>query len=284
MENMCDVLIDLANLDTDKTVLPSDAPLLKLKNLDKVHCPTIKLPISTAADYSSTSVAIVKWQNSIDKVGGVNAPKKLKCLCSDGKRHPQLLKGKDDLRQDAVMQQVFNIMNDMLKRSKTTRKDRLNVRTYLVVPFSQRSGILEWCANTTPLAQYLVGEKGAHERYRPKNWTPSQCRKKMAEVPRGTAVKRQLETFEHVCSKIEPVLHYFFLEKFPSPGEWFEKRLAYAHSLATTSMIGYILGIGDRHVSNILIDQTTAELVHIDFGEFPIIFSHWESSLYSNLV
>lgn len=48
---------------------------------------------------------------------------------------------------------------------------------------------------------------------------------------------------------------------------WFERRLAYTNSVATTSMIGYILGIGDRHISNILIDQTTAELVHIDFGK-----------------
>lgn len=47
---------------------------------------------------------------------------------------------------------------------------------------------------------------------------------------------------------------------------WFERRLAYTNSVATTSMIGYILGIGDRHISNILIDETTAELVHIDFG------------------
>ena len=31
-------------------------------------------------------------------------------------------------------------------------------------------------------------------------------------------------------------------------------------------MIGYILGLGDRHIQNILVDQNTAELVHIDFG------------------
>ena len=37
-------------------------------------------------------------------------------------------------------------------------------------------------------------------------------------------------------------------------------------SVATSSMIGYILGLGDRHLSNILIDCETAELVHIDFG------------------
>lgn len=29
---------------------------------------------------------------------------------------------------------------------------------------------------------------------------------------------------------------------------------------------GYIVGLGDRHAQNILIDQSTAELVHIDLG------------------
>jgi len=38
------------------------------------------------------------------------------------------------------------------------------------------------------------------------------------------------------------------------------------YSVATTSMVGYILGLGDRHVQNILIDKNTAELIHIDFG------------------
>lgn len=31
--------------------------------------------------------------------------------------------------------------------------------------------------------------------------------------------------------------------------------------------VGYILGLGDRHVQNILINEQSAELVHIDLGE-----------------
>lgn len=61
-------------------------------------------------------------------------------------------------------------------------------------------------------------------------------------------------------------MQYFFLENFQNAGMWFERRLAYTNSVATTSMIGYILGIGDRHLNNILIHKSTAELVHIDFG------------------
>lgn len=30
--------------------------------------------------------------------------------------------------------------------------------------------------------------------------------------------------------------------------------------------VGYIVGLGDRHIQNILIDEETAELVHIDLG------------------
>ena len=47
---------------------------------------------------------------------------------------------------------------------------------------------------------------------------------------------------------------------------WFERRLAYSRSLATGSMVGFVLGLGDRHSSNILIDTGSAELVHIDLG------------------
>jgi len=48
--------------------------------------------------------------------------------------------------------------------------------------------------------------------------------------------------------------------------EWHDRREAYTRSTAANSMVGLILGIGDRHSQNILIDEKTAEVVHIDFG------------------
>jgi len=72
--------------------------------------------------------------------------------------------------------------------------------------------------------------------------------------------------YDQICANVKPVLHHFFLEKFPIPGVWFERRLAYTNSVAATSMVGYVLGIGDRHTQNILIDEQTGEVIHIDFG------------------
>lgn len=49
-------------------------------------------------------------------------------------RHRQLVKsGNDDLRQDAVMQQFFSLINDLLAQSVETRKRCLSIVTYKVI-------------------------------------------------------------------------------------------------------------------------------------------------------
>lgn len=83
------------------------------------------------------------------------------------------------------MQQVFSIINDLLKNHKETAKRKLTIRTYKVIPLSKRSGILEWCSNTMPLGDYLSGSKnkpGAHERYFPTDWKPQKCREIMRVI------------------------------------------------------------------------------------------------------
>ena len=47
-----------------------------------------------------------------------------------------------------------------------------------------------------------------------------------------------------LCRKFTPAMKYFFFENFPSAGLYIERRLAYSRSTATSSMIGYILGLG----------------------------------------
>ena len=55
------------------------------------------------------------------------------CVCSAGVRHRQLVKsGNDDLRQDAVMQQLFGLINEVLAHSPATAKRRLRIVTYKV--------------------------------------------------------------------------------------------------------------------------------------------------------
>lgn len=45
--------------------------------------------------------------------------------------------------------------------------------------------------------------------------------------------------------------------------EWWQMTQSYARSTAVMSMIGYIIGLGDRHLDNMLVDFTTGEVRHL---------------------
>lgn len=47
---------------------------------------------------------------------------------------------------------------------------------------------------------------------------------------------------------------------------WYAAKTGYARSVAVSSIVGHVLGIGDRHGSNILVHEKSGEVVHIDFG------------------
>lgn len=94
---------------------------------------------------------------------------------------------------------------------------------------------------------------------------PNKAREAMSRCA-GKDPKYKLQVYKDICEKLKPAFHHFFLYSFLVPGKWFERKLAYTNSIATNSIIGHILGIGDRHVMNILLDISSAEVVHIDFG------------------
>ena len=204
--------------------------------------------------------------------GGVNLPKIVFCYGHDGRMHKQLVKGRDDLRGDAVMQQVFGLLNVLLSRDAATRQRALRMRTYRVVPLAPTAGVLQWVDDSMALSQYLTGYGvSAHERYRPHDWSHKKCRDQMASIHKAVAENQRppsarLAAYREVELKLRPVFHHFFLERWHAPAAWFSRRLAYASSVAAGSMIGFVLGLGDRHSSNILIDTRSAELVHIDLG------------------
>jgi phosphatidylinositol kinase/protein kinase (PI-3 family) len=48
---------------------------------------------------------------------------------------------------------------------------------------------------------------------------------------------------------------------------WLNRRTNYSRSLAVMSIVGYILGLGDRHPSNLMMSRKTGKIIHIDFGD-----------------
>jgi len=160
------------------------------------------------------------------------------------------------------MEQVFEQVSELLKTNQSTRQRNLSIRTYRVLPLTNIAGVIEFVANTVPLHEYLMP---AHERYHPKDLKGGMCREEIDNVKTRSPATR-LKTFRSVTDRFRPAMRYFFTEKFSDPDDWFVKRNAYTRSTAAISILGHVLGLGDRHGHNILLDAQSGEVVHIDLG------------------
>jgi hypothetical protein len=79
------------------------------------------------------------------------------------------------------------------------------------------------------------------------------------------AMTKSYRSLIHEVFHYHPAFHRWFLERFPDPTTWLTAREIYSHSVAVWSAVGYIVGLGDRHTENILLDVTNGEVVHVDF-------------------
>lgn len=246
-----------------------DKRLLRIPNIQNLPVPTQDLKVLPDGGYNDRDRWDAKMIGTFSDLAkfsesGITRPIILDLTCHDGQHHRQLLKPEDDLRQDAVMEQVFDLVNQLLKKSASARERNLYIRTYRVVPLTPTVGMVEWVLNTKPIGIYF---NEAHAKHNRKRMQPHAARAKyMSAIKTSRSKDVLLKAYLHVTKQLRPVMHHFFLENYPLPSDWFEAKLQYTRSVAVTSMIGYILGLGDRHTQNILIDQTTAELVHIDLG------------------
>lgn len=115
---------------------------------------------------------------------------------------------------------------------------------------------------------------GSHDsRYHPGNLRSRDCSSRLISVRNqfegsDTAAQKAalVKVFQNIRQKFRPVLRHFFTEQHKVPQSWFEMRLNYSRSVAVTSIVGHVLGLGDRHISNILLDTASGEVVHIDLG------------------
>ena len=98
VERLCEAFIDLAYHDVTAykkergpVRLPSTCLLLKLGKLQTVAVPTLDIPVDPACRYDNV-VSIEGFDPCFQLAGGVNLPKVMSCLGSDGRRRRQLVK------------------------------------------------------------------------------------------------------------------------------------------------------------------------------------------------
>lgn len=165
---------------------------------------------------------------------------------------------KDDLRQDAIMQQVFSTVNALLRSG-----SNLKVRTYNVVPLGDTFGAIEFVKGTRSLIEVL---EPLHHDYGGPDEYPRQSAVSMLNQKRDSSRATRLEFFTKVMRHTEPEMRHFWPRNCSSLEDWLRSQTSWSRSNGVMSIVGYIIGLGDRHCSNLLLDTLTGEVVHIDFG------------------
>lgn len=205
-------------------------------------------------------VQIAGFQDDVTVLNSLQRPRKLSLRGSDGHVYALLCKPKDDLRKDQRLMEFNAMINRALKRDPESSRRRLYIKTYAVTPLNEECGLIEWVDQLKTLREILLGsykQKNVHIDY-------VGIRSLMNEA---IATPSKLHIFnDKVLRQFPPVFHEWFVDLFPEPGSWFAARLRYSRSCAVMSIVGHVLGLGDRHGENILFEESNGGTFHVDFN------------------
>jgi len=205
----------------------------------------------------------------VDVLASLMRPKKLAIQGSDGHVYAFLAKPKDDLRKDTRMMDFNHMVNRLLAVGGETRRRGLYIRTYAVTPLTEECGLIEWVSNMKGLRHILqdlycdvgvlTNQQIMHAFSKGKSLDP---------VSKDSRDFREDVLARLILPQFPPIFHRFFLdiENFPTPVDWHRARFKYARTLAVMCMVGWVVGLGDRHSENILFDTTTGECMHVDLA------------------
>ena len=222
--------------------------------------PTLTDNLRTHKAFSRDIVTVSSFTDEVMVLSSLQKPRKLTARGSDGKLYGLMCKPKDDLRKDQRLMEFNSMINRSLKRDAESSRRQLYIKTYAVTPLNEECGLIEWVDGLKTLRDILLAlykTMGVSVNYREIETFCDEAAKSLEKLPYFT---------EKVLGQFPPIFHKWFVQQFPEPSTWFAARLRYTRSCAVMSMVGTILGLGDRHGENILFEEGNGGTFHVDFN------------------
>ncbi|XP_071960703.1 serine/threonine-protein kinase SMG1-like [Antedon mediterranea] len=248
------------------------------------------IPLPGLVCHPMQVVTIDKFASLVTILPTKTKPKKLLIHGGDGKKYAYLFKGLEDLHLDERIMQFLAIVNTMFAKSKRHETPLYHACYYSVTPLGPRSGLIQWVDGATPLF-------GLYKRWQQRE-AAAQAMKNSNQAISHNVVARPSEIY---YNKLNPILKekgmseqtarkdwpiavvktvlQELIQETPgdllakelwccssSASEWWAVTQAYSRSTAVMSIIGYIIGLGDRHLDNVLVNFMTGDVVHIDYN------------------
>jgi serine/threonine-protein kinase mTOR len=240
---------------------------LELRHVSPALTNSTNLGLAVPGTYRTRGevIHIRSFSPSVDIITSKQRPRRMTIVGTDGLEYRFLLKGHEDLRQDERVMQLFGLINVCLENDRWTRGRGLSIVRYSVLPLSNNSGVIGWVENCDTLNALV-------KQYREARDVKMSVEHKllMSKAPgyEKLSVMQKVDIFCQVRNETTGQdLAKMLWFKSKTSDVWVERRSNYTNSLAVMSMVGYILGLGDRHPSNLMLDRVGGRIVHIDFGD-----------------
>ncbi|RID56915.1 hypothetical protein BRARA_F00328 [Brassica rapa] len=249
----------------DKQLASLTALDLESVSPELLLCRDLELAVPGTYRADAPVVTISSFSRKLVVITSKQRPRKLTIHGNDGEDYAFLLKGHEDLRQDERVMQLFGLVNTLLENSRKTAEKDLAIQRYSVIPLSPNSGLIGWVPNCDTLHHLIREYRDA------RNIILNQEHKHMLSFSQNYDILpliAKAEVFEYALENTEGNdLSRVLWLKSRSSEVWLERRTNYTRSLAVMSMVGYILGLGDRHPSNLMLHRHSGKILHIDFGD-----------------
>lgn len=227
--------------------------------------------------YSTSRATQITIKSMVDQVEVIKSkvrPRIIRLVGVDGHTYKFILKGRDDLRIDQRSMQVIELVNTLVKA---------HIVTYSITPLSASMGVIQYLNGTKSMwakimqyRQFVAKLVPSHRRRIPYE-VENDMYLDLAGKPdygvenfRVIPEEQKLEYYREVAGRMENRvndLREILWLSASSSATWLSYQRNFTTSAAVMSIVGNVIGLGDRHPNNILIDSATGTLVHIDFGD-----------------
>jgi len=200
-------------------------------------------------------VKVTAFKPNVTIFASKQKPMKFSILGDDGKNYDFISKFGEDIRQDERVQQIFCICSQMFDNPMVT---------YKVVPINSNFGLIEFVKNTEKMENLIKNNPDIN--------------KEIFKVPFGVLNQNDLlqssweQRLRDHQNKIKDMIGEptHLKNTFHQISRSFEGfhflRNNFMISHAQVCAVSYILGIGDRHLQNMLVSLATGKSIAIDFG------------------
>ena len=192
-----------------------------------------------------------------------------KILCihgSNGESYNVLLKGNEDLRLDQRVMQFFKLINVQMKTAKIKTLKDIHIITYSIIPLSINCGMIQFINDSKTILALIRSYRILRDKQEDieKKFASDNYIDNIDSLTRVQRLEYVNEAYKSIpCND----LHEMIYLSSPSSNEWMTRKIRFTKSNSVMSFVGYILGLGDRHPSNILVCNKNCDVVHIDFND-----------------